>query len=638
MNANWLGVILFFSIGLRAEEVRITVGPRGQVQTIEEAIVKSRLQRKPGDSALILLSGTQYLAKPLILGDTDSRTTFLGTGKGAVLSGGQVLKGWRKGLGNLWQTEIPEVKQGSLYFRELFVNGVRAQRARTPNTGFLQFAGDDKQINAVELKYKQGEIKKAWADQGDVELIALQSWYDCRLFIRKVDLARQIVTLSSEGGKSKVQGNARYYIENAADALDKPGEWFLDRKTGVLSYWPRPGENMLKASVIAPITTHLVTVTGNPGTKKAAEGINFRGINFAHCDYTLGPEGYVDSQAAVAIRGNVLFEFATDCIIENCRFSHLGGYAIEIGRGSKRVKIRNCEIVDIGAGGARIGETAAYDTPFEQNNSNEITDCYIHKLGRVFAPGVGVLILQSATNLVSHNEINDLYYTAISVGWNWNYMETLVRGNVIEFNHLHDIGQGVLGDMGAVYTLGVQPGTVVQNNLIHDVNCFGYGGWGLYTDEGSSDIVLQSNVVYRCSSSGFHQHYGRNNVIRNNVFAFGKEAQMMRTREEQHNSFTFENNIVYFDSGDLLGSNWSNDKFTIDRNTYFAARPGAKLDFKGATLEQWRARGHDKNSILADPLFVNPKSFDFRLRTNSPALKIGFKPIDLSTVGPRPKK
>ena len=253
---------------------------------------------------------------------------------------------------------------------------------------------------------------------------------------------------------------------------------------------------------------------------------------------------------------------------------------------------------------------------------------------------MGVIIFQSGTNRVAHNHIHDLFYTAISVGWNWGYQETPCRENIVEFNHLHDIGQGVLSDMGAIYTLGIQKGTVLRNNLIHDVNSFSYGGWGLYPDEGSSHIVLENNVVYRCKSAGFHQHYGRENVVRNNIFAFGAEHQLMRTREEEHLSFILTNNIVYFDSGTLLGSNWKNNHFTIDYNLYFDARPGAATQppaFAGATFEDRRKRGHDVHSLVADPLFLAPREFDFRLKGSSPALKLGFKPIELSEVGVRRK-
>src|SRR5678815_5872387 len=192
--------------------------------------------------------------------------------------------------------------------------------------------------------------------------------------------------------------------------------------------------------------------------------------------------------------------------------------------------------------------------------------------------------------------------------------------------------------MGEVYTLGPQPGTMVRNNLIHDVSSFTYGGWGLYTDEGSTGILLENNVVYRCKSAGFHQHYGKENVVRNNVFAFNQENQLMRTRPEPHISFIFTNNIVYFDSGNLLGSDWSNDHYVLDRNVYFDTRAGAdpsKMKFGKTTFSEWKTRGHDEHSLIADPLFVDAAKCDFRLKSESPALKMGFKQIDLSTVGVR---
>jgi hypothetical protein len=114
----------------------------------------------------------------------------------------------------------------------------------------------------------------------------------------------------------------------------------------------------------------------------------------------------------------------------------------------------------------------------------------------------------------------------------------------------------------------------------------------------------------------------------------------MRTRDENHISFFFTNNVVVLAQGDLLGSNWKNDRFLMDRNVYFDTRLGtnqASLRFAGATLEKWRARGHDQNSVVADPLFVAPGKDDFQLKKNSPAFALGFKPIDMSTVGVRPK-
>ncbi|MGH9664852.1 MAG: right-handed parallel beta-helix repeat-containing protein, partial [Bryobacteraceae bacterium] len=294
------------------------------------------------------------------------------------------------------------------------------------------------------------------------------------------------------------------------------------------------------------------------------------------------------------------------------------------------------EIFDVGAGGIRIGEPLngrQRAEPAARNGENTIADNHLHNLGVVYPGAVGVLILQSSQNTVAHNHIHDLPYTAISAGWTWGYAPVGIHDNRIEYNHLHDIGKGMMSDMGAIYTLGIQPGTALRNNLIHDVDDFLYGGWGIYLDEGTSDVLVENNVVYHCRSAGFNQHYGRDNVIRNNVFALNREYQMTRSRAEPHLSFTFERNIVYFDSGHLLGTNWSGG-VKLDRNLYWDAR-GIAIDPAGRSWSEWRQSGQDRQSKIADPLFVNPANFNFALQPGSPAHGLGIRPIDLSTVGPR---
>src|SRR5204863_1127849 len=145
----------------------------------------------------------------------------------------------------------------------------------------------------------------------------------------------------------------------------------------------------------------------------------------------------------------------------------------------------------------------------------------------------------------------------ISAGWTWHYKLTSLKNNIIEYNHLHDIGQGLMSDMGGIYTLGEQPGTVLRNNLIHDVKALVYGGWGIYFDQASTGIVAENNVVYNCSVAGLNQNFGRENIVRNNIFALNKEYQCTRNRGEQHVSFTMERNIIYFDEGHLFGNNWN---------------------------------------------------------------------------------
>ena len=290
------------------------------------------------------------------------------------------------------------------------------------------------------------------------------------------------------------------------------------------------------------------------------------------------------------------------------------------------------ELAWIAAGGIKVNGAA--DPEPLRTGETIISDNQLHHLGRLNHSGVGVLIMNAFGNAVAHNEIRDLYYTGVSVGWVWGYGPSVSRDNRIEFNHIHHVGQELLSDMGGVYLLGLSPATVVRNNVVHDVA--GHDkAWGLYTDEGSTGIVLENNLVYRTTHGSFHQHYGRDNLVCNNIFAFGRDAQIVRSRDEPHRSFTFERNIVYYRTGELFSSVWSGgtDRIVLDHNLYW--NPSGAPKFPDDSIDAWRARGFDKHSIVADPLFVDPDHEDFRLKPDSPALKLGFRPPDLSAVGPR---
>lgn len=620
----------------------------GPLATVEAALRKARAARGTDGVTILVHAGVHRLTAPILFTPEDSGAsakapfTIAAFGKEKpVLSGGVRLANWKQAQAhpNLWQADARESLGTNWQFRSLFINARRATRARTPNEGEL-FRMEGARFNdkPFQFKFRSGDIKPAWVEPGDVEVVAFEKWTDIRQFIRDVSPSNRVATLSGSSTIHTREAGARYFIENAPEAIDVPGEWRLDTRTGLVTALFKPGDDPNRMEIVAPRLQELVQFKGDVDGKRAIRHVVLRGLTFADTDWTLSPEGYRDTQAAVAIRGDLFGDGMTDCVIEDCTFTRLAGYGIDLGRGCQRNRIVGNEMFDLGAGGVRIGETTVRNDAFDATHSNAITDNHLRDLGRLHPPAVGVLILQSATNRVAYNHIHDLYYTAVSVGWTWGYRDSPCHHNVIEFNHMHDIGLGLLSDMGAVYTLGPQPGTVVRNNLIHDVTSFTYGGWGLYTDEGSTGILLENNVVYRCKSAGFHQHYGKENVIRNNIFAFNRENQLMRSREEAHTSFFFTNNIVAFDSGNLLGSTWQNDRFVIDDNVYWDTRAGsapAKLKFGDATVLQWRARGHDTRSIVADPRFKDATAQDFRLRPDSPALKLGFQSIDLRRVGVR---
>jgi parallel beta-helix repeat protein len=613
----------------------IEVSPGGPVRTLAEARDRARAARTPGSTAVVTIrvhAGTYLLADTLALGPQDSNTIWeAAPGERVVISGGRLITGWTKAAtGPAWSAPV----EPGASFRQLFVGGRRAQRARTPNNGFFRVDGKSSQDKPIRLHYRNTEIKKEWAARGDVEVIALFSWSDIRMPIRSVDEEAHIATLAGDPRPSNQEADARYYIENAPDALDSAGEWYLDKQAGRVQYRPFPGEDMATEQVMAPALTQLVRIEGKPEAGAFVRNVTFRGLEFDHADWAMDPNGYADTQAASPAGAAFQATGALDTTIDRCTFAHSGGYAVWFGRGSKRNRVLASEIYDMGGGGVKIGEPDQREADAEQNFDNTVADNHIHDLGLVYAPAVGVWVLQSSRNQILHNHIHDLFYTAISVGWTWGYGTNQSKGNIVAFNHLHNVGKGMLSDMGAIYTLGIQPGSELRNNLIHDVDAFTYGGWGIYPDEGTSEMLIENNVVYNCKSAGFHQHYGRENIVRNNVFAFNREFQLMRSRVEPHVSFTFERNIVIFDQGRLLGSNWTGDKYRMRGNIYWDQR-GSDIRFAGKSLADWKKSGQDETSVIADPGFVNAANFDFRLRADSTALKMGFQPIDISTVGPR---
>jgi len=653
-----------------------TDGPFATLARARDAIRKLKGRGSlTGPVIVYVRGGTYTLSKPVVFTPEDSGTQASHSIYKAypneipVLSGGRTIGGWKRvdaandlpqaGVGapplqeNLWMAEVPGISAGNWYFRELFVNGQRRQRARTPNQGFLNVDGQISPNNPAQFRFNPGDIDPAWVTGGAAEVVAFLNWGGLRLLLRGVDPAAHTATLSTRRQPWGTDKNPRYWVENIPQALDAPGEWYLDRRNGVLYYHAMPDENMSQVIAIAPFLRQLIRFEGDPEDERydslvhdiSLEGLTLSytdcstssaGWTQSYIDWSTPKDGHIDEQAAIDVPAAVESVGAHSCSITKSVFTHLGGYAVHFHAGSKGNQITKNLMTDLGAGGVKIGDTKAPSYDAQATSGNVISDNSIHDIGIVYPTAVGILVAESSGNTIAHNEIYDTFYTGISVGWTWGYGPTWARGNVIEFNHIYNISRGLLSDLGCIYTVGVQPGTVVRNNLCHDVTRYqhGYGGWGIYTDEGSGNILIENNVVYRTEDGGFHQNYGRENIIRNNIFALGQTAQIRRTHNENHTSFVFEHNIFYWRDGKLLDGKWEDGNYKFDHNLYFRAQ-GGPINFVDKSFEEWQETGQDVHSLVASPLFVDPERGDFSLQPGSPAWKMGFRPIDLSGVGPR---
>jgi parallel beta-helix repeat protein len=675
------GILATVALGAGVE---FHVSPTGQdtnpgtvqkpFRTIEAARDAVRKLTHTEPVAVVLHNGTYGLERPFTLRPEDSGTeqapvTYRAAEAGkAVVSGGRAIRGWKPGQGKLWQVEIPAVRQGQWYFHALFVDGHRRTRARTPNDGFLQMEGptrdykhDRKAAQGIpelfnSFKFKPGDMDPRWRNLADINVFLYHSWTNSLHWLDAIDSAARIARLSNGTGWPIAywEKEQRYYMENVREGLDSPGEWYLDRKTGLLEYWPLPGEDLARVEVVAPMLDQLVRIEGDWPAGRLVHDVAFVGLSFEHADWAFPTRTEkIDGQSGAILPGALQANGAERIVLDHCEVAHVGTYGIFLETGCKHNRVVHCEVHDLGAGGIRMGETVRVPTPAKgtaaktpalppltmegtgprDTGHNVVDNCFIHDGGHVFAAGTGVFLGHTGFNQITHNEICDLYYSGVCVGWVWGFAPSVAHHNRIADNHIHHLGWGVLSDMGGVYTLGPSPGTVVAHNLVHHVCSYSYGGWGLYTDEGSSNIVLENNIAYDTKSGGFHQHYGADNTIRNNIFAFSREAQIIRSREDKRCSVIFERNLVYCDNDQVLTQVWRNGDYRVDYNVYWTTAKATPL-FDHRDFDEWRATsGQDRQSLLADPRFVDPQRRDFRLRPDSPAAKVGFRPISLAGIG-----
>ncbi|MCM8760044.1 MAG: right-handed parallel beta-helix repeat-containing protein [Candidatus Omnitrophica bacterium] len=622
-------------------------GPLASIQAARDKIRELRKHNTSQKINVQIAAGRYQLKKPIEFSYQDSNVSYCCEDGKAIFDCGRKISGWKKTTVNgvdAFVAEIPEVKNGNWHIKQLFVNGKRKQRTRLPDNGFFRIKEvPEKKTQLFDGSNKfychQGDIKN-WRNLQDVEIVIFHRWIEERMPISRFDEKTGLVE-SFRTTVFNIDSGVKYWIENVFEELKKPGTWYLDRKQGLLYYIPERGETIDNIDAYAPVILQAIKVQGNPEKNEFIEGITFKNITIEHADYD-HPYGEKASceQAARTVLGVIFFYGAKNCSIENCEIRHCGLYGIEISDGCSNINIKNNEIWDMGAGGIKINGGNAQSPVSLRTHSIIVSQNHIHDCGNVFYSAVGILSMHASDNIISDNHIHDLYYSGISCGWVWGYAENVSKNNVIENNVIHDIGKGLLSDMGGIYTLGVQPGTVIRGNIIFNLEMAEYGAWCIYLDEGSSHIIVENNCCAFTNSQIFHQHYGRENIIRNNIFAFGKEGIIALSRKEAHNSFTFEKNMLLTDKKPFFVFGHGCDDaegITSDINLFWDIS-GMKNEWgivsklsKKLSFEDAKNKGFDTHSIFADPEFVDPLQFDFKLKTEKTIKKIGFRffPINI---------
>ena len=569
-----LAIILLALAGNGAE---IWVSPKGSdsnngskdqpLATVSAALRKARELRRLGDASvsggihIILKGGVYPMHETIVMRAEDSGTEDSPTwieavaGEQPILSGGVLIGNWRKlsapvpGLNKkhihqVWIADVPMIQGQVFNFRQLWVNDVKAVRAKSANGDAMHRILNWNKAEAACIipTLSFPGLTKAKG----LELFILQWWEIANLRIKKMQVMGDSTKLFFEEPESKIQnehpwpapwlsketGNSAFYLVNALQFLDEPGEWYLDVSQQKIYYWPRRNENMNTAKVVAPYTETLLKLEGtidNPVSNIVIDGISFQHTGWMRPSlqghvphqaglymteaYKLRPAGTkekpgLDNQAWVG-RQAAAFEmnYAVRTRIKNCSFKHLAATGFDMKRGVQNNITSGNLFKDIGGTAILAGnygdEGREIHLPFNPNNESEhcavisiennfITDVANEDWGTV---GIGCGFVRNITIL--NNEIENVSYSGISMGWGWTPDLNMMKNNMIVANKIHHYGKHNY-DCSGIYTLSAQPGSLISHNYIDSIYKAPYAHlpshwFYLYTDEGSSGITIKNN-------------------------------------------------------------------------------------------------------------------------------------------------
>ena len=672
--------------GSEREPLATLAGARDRIREL-------RREGTLGEPVSVAVADGHYLLDtPLVFSPEDSgQVRFKATGDHAVIDGGVRLNGWteteHRGR-RAWIADLPDAVETGWVPRCLWADGVRRPRARFPKfsldeqgrerllrIGDYRFRGEKNKLRGGDVMFKPrpGDIDPDWQGLYDAEAVVLHFWIEDRLPQLHYDpetgwleSGRRSTFLLSEAFGPEP---APYYLDNLSDALTEPGEWVYHPRSGRLTYLPMEHEQVDEIEIIAPRPSTLLRIRGGGYNRRKSHGappfsepvadLRFEGITFRHTnwhqpgaeflavDNLSGAERPLAAavQAAAHAPSAVELDTTRSCAFTDCRFERLGATALDIGPGCRDIHVTGCRFRDLGGGAVRIGGAELDEDAEKRTGYCTVTDNDIRGCGRVFHSAVGILVTTACENIIAHNHIEDLFYTAISVGWSWGYKETATRDNLILRNRIRKVGQGLLSDLGAVYLLGVQPGTVVEGNHISDLALRRYGGWGLYLDEGASHIRVENNFVHDVQGPPLNIHFGRDNLVRRNLLvASPASAAVSVGRTEPHAALHLTGNLLVAPGAHVYEGGYRGeprDSLRAEGNV-IAHGPDTRAagfvhyrDNPPLSIREWTGPDHDRHSVWTADLPDWDPETDPEGAALARALDPDFQPAWLQ-AGPRP--
>lgn len=524
--------------------------------TVSSALRQAREMRRLNAAGIenginiILKTGTYHFYEPLYVrpedsGTPQSPTTICGAkGEKVIISGGVEIKNWKKS-GKLLVADVPDFNGRPLDFRQLWVNGEKAVRARDV-ADFEHMARIIRNDKANQILWVPAKAVKAIQNAPNAEMVLHQMWAVSFLRIKSIDIQGDSAAVRFHNPESKLQferpwpqpmiapgRNSAFYLTNAPELLDQPGEWFHDIRTHKLYYYPLAGEKINEA--VVPAIETLVEVEGT--TDRPVENFFFRNIQFSHTTWMRPSEkGHVPLQAGMymteAYRLNpqiervdnhkldnqgwlgrgpsaVTVSGAKNINFESCRFEKLGFSGLDYISGTSGGIVEGTVFKDIAGNGIVAGSFSppSLEThlPYNPQDKREIcSDLTIRNnvITNVTNEDWGCDAIAAGyvrNTTIEHNDISQISYMGISLGWGWNRNLIDMQNNRVVANHIYYYAKHMY-DVAAIYTLGAQPKTVISENYIHDIYAPGYvhdphHWFYLYNDEGSSFMAVKNNCV-----------------------------------------------------------------------------------------------------------------------------------------------